>query len=172
MYMVQCVNCCHFNYKFWECTLFPGLSIQQQTRGSWVPSIRKATPWHNLFLQNFGNNMLYCRHSRWKFKYKDSTVFDTQTLSNMKSLLRIWKQLEESNSDYESRPSRKPHSDPSDKERTFEYVCEILAIIENFSSKSIRFIDKDMAMSELLIRVVMHEDFRYFSFKIRKGQFL
>ena len=42
----------------------------------------------------------------------------------------------------------------------------------NDSSKSFRFIASDIGVSELLIEQVLHENIRYFAYKMRKGQFL
>ena len=49
---------------------------------------------------------------------------------------------------------------------------EIQAMIDINSCKSIRFIAKDMKMSQFLFRQVMHEDIWYFSYKKRKSEFL
>ena len=48
---------------------------------------------------------------------------------------------------------------------------EIKTMIGNDPRKSIRLIARDMGVSEFHIRQVVHEDIRYFSYKIRKGQF-
>ena len=45
-------------------------------------------------------------------------------------------------------------------------------MIDNNPSKSIRSIVRDMGVSEFFISQVMHEDILYFSYKMRKGQFL
>ena len=45
-------------------------------------------------------------------------------------------------------------------------------MIENNPSKTIRFKARDMEVSEFLIHQVGHEDIQYFSYKMRKGQFL
>ena len=81
---------------------------------------------------------------------------------NLRTLQRIRKELDESNSDYEGAESRKPYSDGSDKNRTTEFVGEIQVIIDNDPSKSLRFIGRDMITSEFLIRQVVHEDIYYF----------
>ena len=59
-----------------------------------------------------------------------------------------------------------------DKKRTPEFVTEIQAIIDNDLNKSTRSIAIDIGISEFLIRQVVYEGIRYFSFKMRKGQFL
>ena len=43
---------------------------------------------------------------------------------------------------------------------------------DNDLSKSIMSIARDIGVSEFLIKLEVHEDIRYFSYKIRKGQFL
>ena len=62
-------------------------------------------------------------------------------------------------------------SDPFDKERNPEIPAETLAAIENDISKSVKSKTKDMRVPEYPIRIVVHEDIRYFLYKIRKGQF-
>ena len=44
-------------------------------------------------------------------------------------------------------------------------------MIDNDSRKTIKSITNDMKTSEFLIRQVVHEDIRYFSYKMRKGYF-
>ena len=58
---------------------------------------------------------------------------------------------------------RKSPSDHFDKKIIPEFLGEIKAMIDNNPSKSIRPIDRDMGVSEVLIRQVVHEDIRYFS---------
>ena len=62
----------------------------------------------------------------------------------------------------------KPHSGRSEK-RTYEFVGDIKAMIKNPLIKSISFIACDMIVFDFLIRQVIHEYVRYFSFKIRKS---
>ena len=45
-------------------------------------------------------------------------------------------------------------------------------MIDNDPSKSIRFIVRDMEVSEFLIRQVVYEYIQYFLYRMRKGQFL
>ena len=66
---------------------------------------------------------------------------------------------------YESTTARKPHSGRTDKKRTPEFVEEILAMIDNDLSQSVRFIARDVVVWEFLIRQVVHEDMKYFSYK-------
>ena len=60
-------------------------------------------------------------------------------------------------------------TDFSEEKRTPKFIGEILAMIDNDPSKSIKSLAKDMGMSELLIKQVVHEDIRYFSYKMRKS---
>ena len=66
----------------------------------------------------------------------------------------------------------KPHSDCYDKKRTPEFIGEIHVMMHNNPSKSIRSIAMDIEVSKFLIRQVVHEDIHYFSYKMRKSQFL
>ena len=65
--------------------------------------------------------------------------------------------------------ARKPHPIPSNQKRPLEFVAEVRTIIENDLSKLIRPITKDMGENELPIRQLVHENIRYFSYKMRKG---
>ena len=56
--------------------------------------------------------------------------------------------------------------------KTPEFLAEIQAVIDNNPSNSIRFIAKDMGVSEFLSWQIMHEDIHYFTYKMRKSQFL
>ena len=91
---------------------------------------------------------------------------------NLRTVQRIRKEFDESNGDYEGTAARKPHSDRSDKKRTPEFVAAIQAIIDKNPSQSIRSIARNMGVSEFLIRQVVHENIRYFSYKMRRDQFL
>ena len=55
------------------------------------------------------------------------------------------------------------------KNRTPEFVAEIQGMTDNNSSKSTRSVTKDVGVSEFLLKLVAHEDIRYFSWKMRKG---
>ena len=77
-----------------------------------------------------------------------------------------------SNGDYKDVAALKPHSSLSDKKTTSEFVVDIQAMIDNDPSKSIRFIARDMGVSEFLIRQVVHVDIQYFSYKMINGKFL
>ena len=56
--------------------------------------------------------------------------------------------------------------------RTPKFVCEIQAKIDNNPSGSIKSIARDMRVPEFITRQVMHVDIWYFSYKMRKEQFL
>ena len=81
----------------------------------------------------------------------------------------IQKELNEADGDYKCTAAQKSHFD-SDK-RTLKFVGKIQVMTVNNSSKSIRFIGRDMRVSEFLIRQLAHENIWYFSYKMRKHQF-
>ena len=85
---------------------------------------------------------------------------------------RIRKELTESNGDYEGTAVWNLHSDRSDKKIILEFVGEIQAKIDSYPCKSIRSIASDIGVSEFLIRQVVYKDILYFSYKMRKGNFL
>lgn len=65
----------------------------------------------------------------------------------------IQKELDQSNGVYEGAAVQKTHSDRYDNERTPEFVGETRAMTDNNPPIwSIRYINKDMRMSEFLMR--------------------
>ena len=75
---------------------------------------------------------------------------------------------DESNSVKEIPVARKTQSDRSHKKRNTESFGEIQTSIDNDPSKSIRSIIWDMGVFVFLIRQVVHEDIRYFSYNMKK----
>jgi len=71
----------------------------------------------------------------------------------------------------ESVAKHKKHETRSDKVRTSQFVQKVQDIIDEDPSKSIRTISKDLQVSECTIRII-HEDIRYKSYAMRKGQFM
>ncbi|EFN60862.1 hypothetical protein EAG_00186, partial [Camponotus floridanus] len=67
---------------------------------------------------------------------------------------------------------RKKHEPRSDKVRTPQFVQQVQGIIDEDPSKSIRAISKDLQVSECTIRRIIHEDIRYKSYVMRRGQFM
>ena len=76
------------------------------------------------------------------------------------------------NGDYEDTVTQKSHSDRSDKKRTPKFLGKIQNMIDNNPSKSIMSIASDIGAFKFLIRLVVHENIKHFSYKMRKGQFL
>jgi len=72
----------------------------------------------------------------------------------------------------ESVAKRKKHETRSDKVRTSQFVQKVQGIIDEDPSKSIRAISKDLQVSECTIRRIIHEDIRYKSYAMRRGQFM
>ena len=66
--------------------------------------------------------------------------------------------MDESNHDLKGTAVQKSYSDCSDKKRTPEFVGDIKAIIANDPCEESRFTARDMGVSKLLIRLVLHED--------------
>ena len=79
-------------------------------------------------------------HLSQKFQYKDFRVWITEQ--------NIWKDLEETNGDYQGKVVLKPHSDHSDKRRIPEFIGDIQAIIENDPSKSIKSTSLSQVMKD------------------------
>ena len=72
----------------------------------------------------------------------------------------------------ESVVERKKHEARSDRIRASHFVQQVQGIIDEDPSKSIRAISKDLQVSECAIRRIAHEDIRYKSYVMRKGQFM
>ena len=112
---------------------------------------------HDALFQKFRNDMMYSNK-------ESSTMNISECLSvNLRTKQKIRKEFDDSNADYEGTITWKPLYDPSEKKRTSEFVEEIHAMKDNNCIKSIRLIDRDMGVSELLIKPVVHEDIKYFS---------
>ena len=144
--------------------LFQVLSTMQHTRVSWALSVSKTAPWRNSRLQKFGNVMLYCL----EFISEAPTRRDPCIWVSRQ---RILSELDDFKGDYKSTAAQKLHSIRFDKKTTSKFIGEIQAMIDNDPSKSIRSIAWDMGVAEFLIKQVVHEDFCYFSYKMRKSQF-
>ena len=67
---------------------------------------------------------------------------------------------------------RKKHSQCSDTVRTPEFIRNVQNIIDENPGRSIRSIAKELQVSEWTIRTVVHQDIRYKSYVMRKGQFI
>ena len=67
---------------------------------------------------------------------------------------------------------RKKHKARSDRVRTSHFVQQVQGIIDEDPSKSIKAISRDLQVSECTIYRIVHEDIRYKSYEMRKGQFM
>lgn len=56
--------------------------------------------------------------------------------------------------------------------KTTQFIQQIQAIVDENPSKSIRALARDLKVSEGLVRRVVHEDLRYKSYVMRRGQFM
>ena len=104
-------------------------------------------------------------HSYTEAQYEHFRVFECQSEDSADNSEIVL----ESNVDYEGAAARITHSARSDKKKTPEFVGEIKTMIDNDSSKSMTGIYRDMGVSEFHIRQTVHEEIRYFSYKMCKG---
>ncbi|KAK8380611.1 hypothetical protein O3P69_016895 [Scylla paramamosain] len=65
---------------------------------------------------------------------------------------------------------RKHHSRQSDTIRDAEFVAQLQAMVDEDPSQSMRSIARELQVSEGTIRKCLHEDIRYKSYKMHKGQ--
>ena len=72
----------------------------------------------------------------------------------------------------ESVAERRKHKPRSDTVRTPQFVHQVQDIIDQDPSKSIRAISRDLQVSECTLRRIVHEDIRYKSYVMRRGQFM
>ena len=91
---------------------------------------------------------------------------------SIRMVQNVRKELEDSGFDYEATAERKSHDRRSDAVRTPEFVEEVQELINNDPGKSMRAIAREKGIDEKVVRQVVHEDIRYFSYRMRKGQFL
>lgn len=87
-------------------------------------------------------------------------------------VFRIRKQLLVSGGNVSSAAKRKKYSPRSDIVRKVEFVQQVQGIINENPSKSMRAIANQLLVSESTIRRVVHEDIRYKSYVMRRGQFM
>jgi len=74
--------------------------------------------------------------------------------------------------DVETVAKRKRHEERSDTIRNTQFVQQVQEIVDESPSKSMRAIARDLNVSEGLIRRVVHENLRYKSYVMRRGQFM
>ena len=78
----------------------------------------------------------------WSFNtnYSNESIWGQYLYTDLrltpKTMQNLWKELDESNGDYEGTAAWKSHSDRPDKKRTPEFVAEIQAMIDNDSFKA------------------------------------
>ena len=87
-------------------------------------------------------------------------------------VLKATNQLEKSGGDYEAVAKRSDHQRRSDCFRTAKFIHRVKNAIDKDPGKSKRAIAKDIRTSEVLIRRCVSKDFRYKSYKMKKGQLL
>ena len=85
---------------------------------------------------------------------------------------KVRKELEASSGDMSPVAKRKKASQRSDSIRTPQFVQRVQNIIDANPGTSMRAISRDLQVSEGTIRNVVHEDIRYKSYVMRKGQFM
>lgn len=85
---------------------------------------------------------------------------------------KVRRELVDARGNVASTSQRKQHSRRSDSIRTSEFINAIQSAIDESPGKSMRALAKDFQVDEATIRRVVHEDLRYKSYVIRRGQFM
>ena len=103
---------------------------------------------------------------------KHSDLEISQFFSVVQSFVdKVRRDLEASDGNVESVAKCRKHKPRSDTVRALQFVQKVQYIIDEDHSKSIRAILRDLQASECTIRRIVHEDIRYKSFVMRRGQF-
>ena len=87
-------------------------------------------------------------------------------------VFKVLKELKDKNGQISPVAKRKKHQQRSDSIRTPEFVQRVQNIIDESPQKSMRSIAKDLNVSEATIRRTCHEDLRYKSYVMKRGQFI
>jgi len=85
---------------------------------------------------------------------------------------KVRRELGASAGDVETVAKRKRHEERSDTTRNTQFVQQVQEVVDESPSKSMRAIARDLNVSEGLIRRVVHENLRYKSYVMRRGQFM
>jgi inhibitor of nuclear factor kappa-B kinase subunit alpha len=85
---------------------------------------------------------------------------------------KVRAELEDSQGDVASVAKRKLHATRSDNMRTPEFVAQVRGTIDASPGTSMRSLAREFDVSEGTIRNVVHEDLRYKSYVMRRGQFM
>ena len=85
---------------------------------------------------------------------------------------KIRKELEKENDNVMSVSKEKKLSTRSDSMRTAEFIHKVKQTIDENRGQSMRSIAKKLHVSEKTIRRNVHEDIRYKSYVIKRGQFI
>ena len=130
-----------------------------------APSVRQAAPSRNASLHKIWTRHAVLPGIRAGNHIKN--IWECLGV-NLRTVHRFGKEFGESNGDYEGMAARKTHSSRSNKKIIHEFVGEIKTMTDSDSSMSMKAIAMDTGVSEFMQTV--HEDLRYFSYKMRKGQ--
>lgn len=85
---------------------------------------------------------------------------------------KIKRSLDESGSDAQSVAKRKKHSRRSDSIRDHDFITKVEKIVDDDPSKSIRAIARELQVHHKTVWRCIHEDLRYSSYVMRRGQFM
>ena len=85
---------------------------------------------------------------------------------------KVRKELEVSDGKISAVAKRKKSQERSDSIRTPEFIQHVQNIVDERPHKSMRSIATDLGVSEATIRRTVHQDIRYKSYVMRKGQFM
>lgn len=87
-------------------------------------------------------------------------------------VFKVRRELDAASGDVATVSHRKRHCRRSDITRTPEFISSVQAAIDEDPGKSIRALGRELQVDEATIRRVVHEDLRYKSYVMRRGQFM
>ena len=85
---------------------------------------------------------------------------------------KVKRSLDESGGDVQSVAKRKKHSRRSDAIRDDDFIAKVQNIVGDDPSKSIRAIARELQVHHKTVWRCIHEDLRYSSYVMRRGQFM
>ncbi|KPU74657.1 uncharacterized protein Dana_GF26712 [Drosophila ananassae] len=85
---------------------------------------------------------------------------------------KVRQELQSSGGNVKSTGKRKKHEQRSDCVKTPKFIEQVQDTVDLDPSKSMRAVARDLNVSEGLIRKIVHEDLRYKSYVMRRGQFM
>ena len=122
------------------------------------------------YFSEINNNRLYA--NKWNENACCDWAFKNCTFSQSWKIHKIHKELEKENDNAMSVSKCKKHSTHSDTMRTHKFIHNVKQTIDENWGQSMRSIVKMLHVSEKRVRRNVHEDIRYKSYVMKRGNFI